>query len=312
MILGSHEGVSGGLHSALERAKNDGADALQLFTKSGRQWKARELSAAEIASFKSAREALGGAAFPVATHASYLINLCATDDEILSRSREAFADELERCDLLGIDFLVVHPGVHGGAGDEEGLETIAVGLRKIVAQRPDRRVRILLEITAGQGLSVGCTFEHLRDLIDAIGSATVGVCFDTQHAFAGGYDLVQDYDGVWKRFGDTVGFDRLQAFHLNDSKKPLGCRVDRHEHIGKGAMGDAPFRRLMNDARFAAIPGFLETPPHDDGTDAFRENIALLRSFSEDAAITAKAPRTPIPDEAPRTARGKKRASTKA
>jgi deoxyribonuclease-4 len=263
--LGAHLSIAGGLPRAVDRAVASACEALQIFTKSAGQWRARTLSAAEIAEFRRRVRASGLG--PVVAHNSYLINLAAADPALRERSLAALAEELDRADALGLDALVMHPGAYTSGSEDQALELIGAGLRRVLSERPRRRTKILLEHTAGQGTSVGHRFEHLAAIIRAAGgSRRLGVCLDTCHLLSAGYDLCsgEGYRATFEAFGRIVGFDRLQLFHLNDSKRPCGSRVDRHEHIGKGCLGLEPFRRLLNDRRFSRLPMLIETPKLDD------------------------------------------------
>jgi deoxyribonuclease-4 len=292
MITGAHESVAGGLHLALERARGDGCGAIQIFTKNSNSWHEPALPQEKLDAFRAAHAAMGD--IPVLAHTSYLLNLGTDNAELLERSRDALVAEVVRSSLLGIAYVVLHPGAHLGAGEEAGVARVADSLVEVLARTEGHRARILLENTAGQGTSLGCRFEQLAGILEGAdrGGDRLGVCFDTQHAFASGYNLSTDagYDDTWERFDAVVGMRRLCALHLNDSKKPLGSRVDRHEHLGEGNLGLGPFWRLANDPRFADIPGVLETEPRD-GEFPFRDEVALLRSL-------AGAPR-PKPTAAP-------------
>ena len=262
--LGAHLSIAGGLPRAVDRAEASGCQALQIFTKSAGQWRARELPAEEIALFK--RRVRQTKIRPVVAHNSYLINLAAADPALRRRSIDSLRDELDRAEALGLDGLVMHPGSYTSGTERGGLKLIADGLAEILASRPDGRTRILLEHTAGQGTNLGHRFEHLAEIIDLLGgSPRLGVCLDTCHLLVAGYDICseQGYQDTFRQFGAIVGFSRLEAFHMNDSKKPCMSRVDRHEHIGKGCLGLAPFRRIVNDPRFAKLPMLLETPKLD-------------------------------------------------
>lgn len=262
--LGAHLSISGGLPRAVDRAEASGCAALQIFTKSAGQWRARELPADEIALFKRRVRQTG--IRPVVAHNSYLINLAAADPALRDRSIQALCDELDRAEALGLDGLVMHPGSYTSGTESAGLRMIAEGLAQIFEARPDAKTRVLLEHTAGQGTNLGHRFEHLAEIIERLqGSRRVGVCLDTCHLIAAGYDIRTEkgYDETFRQFGRIVGFGRLKVFHVNDSKKPCGSRVDRHEHIGKGCLGLAPFRRILNDPRFAKLPMLLETPKVD-------------------------------------------------
>jgi len=253
--------VAGGLPRAVERAVAHRCDAFQIFSKNANQWRGRPLPPEEIHEFRARLAALG--APPVVSHASYLINLATTDPGLRRQSIAAMADELDRAEALGLLGVVLHPGCYTSGSQAEGLGLVAEALEGLLRERRRGRTRVLLEHTAGQGTALGCTFEHLAAIIDAMhGHRRVGVCLDTCHLLASGYDLTspEGYDRTFRAFGRVVGFERLALFHLNDSKKPLGSRVDRHEHIGRGHLGLEPFRRIVNDRRFRDLPMLLETP----------------------------------------------------
>ena len=272
MILGAHEGIAGGVSRAFERAEADTAEALQIFVRNPRGWASNPIEDGEVERFRSEARRTG---FPTAAHSIYLANHAASDPELRKKSWAALADELDRCETLGIAFLVFHPG--SNADEAEGLKLVSEGIERALDAVPGK-ARLLVEITAGQGKSLGWRFEHVAAIREGVPGAArrrVGVCFDTCHAFAAGYDLStpDGYDRTFREFDSAIGLSHLKAFHLNDCKKPLGCRVDRHEHIGEGSLGRDPFRRLVNDPRFASLPGFLETELR------FQENLAVLRSF---------------------------------
>jgi deoxyribonuclease-4 len=253
--------VAGGLPRAVDRAVVHGCDALQIFTKNASQWRGRPLPAEEVRAFKaSVRTAR---IHPVVSHASYLINLATPDDGLRCQSMEAMSDELERAEALGLLGVVLHPGCYTIGSAAEGLARIGDGLLDLLRDRPRDKTMVLLEHTAGQGTSLGSTFEQLATIIARVrGHRRVGVCLDTCHLLASGYDLVSDegFARTFAEFERLVGFARLRAVHMNDSKRPLGSRVDRHTHIGDGHLGLEPFRRLVNDSRFAGLPMLLETP----------------------------------------------------
>jgi deoxyribonuclease-4 len=272
MLLGAHEGIAGGVSTAFARAEEDGADCVQIFTRNARGWAAKPLEDEEIARF---RAEAARTRKPVAAHSSYLINAAAGDAEIRRKSWAGLADELRRCEQLGIPSLVFHPG--SNPDEAEGLKLVAEAMAQALDAVPGK-ASLLTETTAGQGASLGHTFEQLAAIRDAIPKALrrrAFVCVDTCHLFAAGYDLTTDegYAATFQALDRALGLASVRAFHLNDSKKPLGCRVDRHEHIGEGAMGRSPFRRLVNDARFSTVPAFLETELK------YRENLAVLRSL---------------------------------
>ena len=253
--------IAGGLPRAVDRAHASKCDALQIFTKSAGQWRARPLPPEEIALFRQ-RVAETGIR-PVVAHNSYLINVATAQPELRAQSCAALREELDRADALGLDALVMHPGSYTSGNEVDGLRLIAEALARLFDERPATQVMILLEHTAGQGTNLGHRFEHLADIIDRLGrTSRVGVCIDTCHLLAAGYDICspEGYRRTFDEFDRLVGVDRIQAFHLNDSKKPCGSRVDRHEHIGRGCVGLEPFRMLLNDPRFADHAMLLETP----------------------------------------------------
>ena len=274
--------TGGGLHRAVERAVSVEATALQVFVKSSRQWVARALDPAAVAAFRETATECGLGPYTLA-HASYLINLASPDDALWERSAEAFGVELDRCRALGIPFLVVHPGSHVGSGEAAGLRRVARALRGILGKRKGggAGVTVLLENTAGQGSNLGHRFEQLAWIIEHCGvPSRIGVCFDTCHAFAAGYDFRdrRSYRAVVDEFDATIGIERLRAFHLNDSQYGCGSRRDRHEHIGKGQLGLEGFRPIVNDPRFRDVPMVLETPKGEELTED-RSNLSALRSL---------------------------------
>ena len=278
-ILGAHTSVEGGVSKAIDLAEKLQFDAVQIFTKNASRWSANPLPEKEIISFKEKLER--SKIDHTFSHDSYLINLCAANDDLLKKSRTAFKDEILRCDQLGIPYLVFHPGAHMGMGEEKGLEMIANSLNLILNELHDRKVICLLETTAGQGSALGFKFEHLKSIIDKVeDKRRVGVCLDTAHIFAAGYDLRSEdgYKKTFSQFHEIIGLDLLKCIHINDSKKELGSRVDRHEHIGKGFIGEEGFRNLMNDERLRAVPMILETPK-TKGQLEDCENIRVLRSL---------------------------------
>lgn len=275
-LIGAHISTRGGLHTVFERAAAIEASAIALFAKNSNQWKGKTLTDDDCAVFSKARTVK-----PILTHASYLINLATTNPEFHRKSIEAMADELDRAERLGIHAVVLHPGAHLGAGVDAGVDQIARSLDQVHAMIPDHQVVTLLETAAGQGSCLGCTFEELgriRRLVDD--PRRVGVCIDTCHIFAAGYDLRSRdaYERTMEDLDRHVGAEHVGALHLNDSKKPLGSRVDRHQHIGKGELGVESFRHVLNDERFRHIPKLLETPKTVE-TESDRMNIGLLRSL---------------------------------
>ncbi len=277
--LGAHVSVAGGCDLALVRAAELRMTSCQIFTKNASQWVAKPLDPAVVARFHEQRQRTG--IERLVAHDSYLINVASPDDAMWGKSRLALLTELDRCDALGVPYLVSHPGGHLGSGEDAGIQRVVQAINRIHDERPDGRAAILLETTAGQGTTLGRTFEQLAAIIDQIADKTrVGVCFDTCHVFAAGYDIREPdaYAATMRAFDDTIGFDRLKVFHLNDSKKGLGSHVDRHAHIGQGELGLAPFAHLLNDPRFVGIPGILETEPEADNA-GHKEDLATLRSL---------------------------------
>lgn len=278
--LGAHTSIAGGTGQAPPRAKAIAATAMQIFTKQANRWAERECVDDECATFTAALAETDVVA--TSAHDSYLINLASPDPVLRARSIESFVCELTRTEALGLNYLVSHPGNfmdERASGIARNAEAVAIALERVPG-----RAMLLLELTAGGGTVLGSTFDDMAELIAAIpepARSRVGVCFDTAHVFAAGYDLVGDYEGVWARFDDVVGRERLRMMHLNDSKVPLGSRRDRHELIGEGAIGEIAFRRIMNDDRLAAIPKVIETPKLDDHEATDRRMLELLRSFVE-------------------------------
>ncbi|MDH3205221.1 MAG: deoxyribonuclease IV [Gemmatimonadota bacterium] len=280
--LGAHVSAEGGVPNAPARAAAIGAAVLQLFTKQPSRWAEPEIDDETARAFAAARREHG---IDVAgAHDSYLINLSSPDRRLWRMSQRSFEAELRRCTTLGLDFLVTHPGNATDGDPEAGIERNAKGVTESLTA-VDGPTRVLLELTAGSGTSVGATFENLRGIIDRIPEeqrGRVGVCFDTCHGYSAGYDLVCDYEGVWTRFDEIIGLARLGLIHLNDSKHPLGSRKDRHETIGEGTLGTEPFKKLMTDERLRSVPKILETPKGDEPVQSDRANLALLRRLRAD------------------------------
>lgn len=268
--------TSGGLHLALQRGREIGCTAVQVFTSSPRQWKAKPLADEAVERFQQAQAATGIDC--VVSHDSYLVNLCATNDEIRAKSIEGLKAEVERCARLGIRWVVSHMGSHLGAGEEAGLQAVAEGARRVFEETSDS-VTLLMETTAGQGSALNYRFEHLATLIESLqGHPRLGVCLDTCHLFAAGYDLRdrESYEATFSELERWVGLDRVKAIHANDSKKGLGSRVDRHAHIGEGEIGIEAFRLLVNDPRWIEVPILLETP---DAETMHKVNLERLKSL---------------------------------
>jgi len=280
-LLGAHQSIAGGLHLAFDRIDQVGGEALQIFTANQRQWRVAPLRPEDVRLFRERWHRSGG--IPVASHASYLINLAASEPDKAEKAAAAFAEELQRCRQLGIAFVVIHPGSHGGAGIEAGLARVVHHLDLALERAAvlDAPLKILLETTAGQGTSLGSRFEELGWLLAHCRyPAHVGVCVDTCHVFAAGYDLctAAGYAQTMAELERHIGCDRVHFFHLNDSQKGCGSRVDRHEHIGEGRIGLAGFRLLLNDPRFRTHPMTLET---DKGIELAEdvENLRRLRAL---------------------------------
>ncbi|MBU8921424.1 MAG: deoxyribonuclease IV [Bacteroidales bacterium] len=279
MNLGAHMSIAGGIHLALERGRNIGCNAVQLFVKSSNQWKARDLPSEEIHLFhEKSREYRPGF---IMGHSSYLINIASPDVELLEKSRKALAIEIERCETLSIPWLVLHPGSHRGAGTEVGIRTVAESLDRVFEMTAEHKTSILLETTSGSGNILGSRFEELAAMIEhSRFPDRIGVCLDTCHIFAAGYDMStkRNYETVFKSFDSIIGLGHLKAFHLNDSRTPLGSKKDRHANIGEGEIGSKPFGFLVNDSRFIDIPMVLETPKGPELIEDI-ETLALLRSL---------------------------------
>jgi deoxyribonuclease-4 len=279
--------ISGGVSRAFARGELVECSAMQIFTKSERQWKAKPLPPEEIAAYQAEQQRTG--IQPVIVHASYLINMASPKDDLWEKSIAAFAEELERCALLNIPYIVIHPGSHTGSGEDAGIQRHAEAVNRLLSEGVGDRVMILLENTAGQGTALGWSFEHLARMLelvpnDAPMQERMGVCVDTCHTFAAGYDIrtAETYEQTFAEFDRLIGLDRIKAFHLNDSQKELGSRVDRHDHLGKGCIGVEGFRLLVNDPRFRHVPMIIETPKEDmDNAPEDKENLALLRSLAE-------------------------------
>lgn len=281
-LLGAHVSVAGGLDKAFARGIECGCTALQIFTKNANRWQAKPISDTESSAFRQSWQESGIG--PVMAHDAYLINLASPKSGVWEKSKEALRDELRRCAQLGVTDLVMHPGAHLGTGEEAGLERIREAFREILVDTPPE-VRLLLENTAGQGSYLGGDFAHLGALLEGFDETRFGICFDTCHAHAAGYDLSTEegYAQTMAEFDRLVGLEQIKAFHLNDSMKPCGSKVDRHAHIGQGTIGNTGFACLMQDQRFVEIPMVLETPKGEQG-DMDLVNLALLRELAEGAS----------------------------
>lgn len=280
--FGAHMSIAGGYHNALLQAQARGCDCVQLFTHAPNQWKGRDLSDDEVRLF---RRTLRQTRLRQPTaHDCYLTNLASPDAALYRRSLETFLVELQRAERLGLRYLVMHPGAHVDSGEEAGLARVAAALNEIHGRLPACKTHVLLETTAGQGSTLGYRFEHLARILSQVSQANrLGVCFDTCHVFAAGYALAPaaEYEATMRAFERTVGLRRLRVFHVNDSLKPQGSRVDRHAHIGRGEMGLEPFRLLVNDRRFRDRPMILETPKEgEEEDDMDTVNLATLRGLA--------------------------------
>jgi len=262
MLLGVHCSIKGGLHNAFHEAESLGIDTFQVFTKNQRQWKEKIIDTDEkskfLNSYKTSRVQM------IFSHASYLINLASNDDALWERSIKALIGEVQRCHELGLEFTILHPGSAKELGEQKGMKKIIKALKTTIHATKNSTVKILLENTAGQGTSIGYRFEHLKQIMDGVDSSRIGMCFDTCHAFAAGYDIRTKggFEGTMEELDNIVGLRNLHVIHLNDSKGKLGSNLDRHEHIGKGKLGLEPFRQIMN--RFTHIPKVIETPKKDN------------------------------------------------
>jgi len=281
-LLGAHVSTAGGVAKAFPRGAEIGCESLQIFVKSPNQWRARPLDPAEVSTFLEARAA---APQPIVAHAAYLINLASPKEEVLEKSKAALLDELQRCTALGVDGLVFHPGAHLGAGEDAGIEQIARSLDEILAADPSITTQVLLENTAGQGSTLGAKFGELRRIIDLVEQdAKVGVCLDSCHAFAAGYDLStpKGYRDTFDEFFEVIGRERLACIHLNDSKHPLGSRKDRHDNVGAGLIGMEFFGRVIHDPALSGLAMVLETPLGDDEL-GHKRDLETLRGLEVSA-----------------------------
>lgn len=279
LCLGSHLPVAGGVSRAVGEARKLGLESLQIFTKNASRWQQKPVDPQEAERFKELREEWGRR--PVGSHTSYLINLASPEKALWKKSLAAFVDEIERAETLGLDFLVFHPGSHRGAGARAGIRRVSEALRTVLDRLPDVRTRILLENTAGQGATLGRAFEELREILDLVDAPErLGVCLDTCHLFAAGYELrtPSGYRETMRQLDSVMGAERIFCLHLNDSKGALGSNVDRHEHIGRGHIGTSGFRRVLRDRRFHGKPKILETPK---ANDMDRVNLKVLENLHE-------------------------------
>ncbi|MFC1855295.1 deoxyribonuclease IV [Thermodesulfobacteriota bacterium] len=279
LLIGAHKSIAGGVYKALKQGEESGCKTIQVFTKNASQWRAKPLPEEDVVKFKEEVKRTG--ITPVVAHDSYLINLASPNDELLEKSINAYVDELERCELLEIPYLVMHPGSHMKCGDEAGLDKVAKSLNTIHKMAKGFNVKTLLETTAGQGTNLGYKFEHLRTIYDKVKeSDRLGYCYDTCHTFVAGYDIrtVETYEKTMSDFDNILGITNLKCFHINDAKKDFLSRVDRHEQIGMGTIGDMAFALIMQDKRFENIPKILETPK-EKGIDSDIINLDRLKKL---------------------------------
>ena len=280
-VLGAHQSISGGYHRAVERARAHGCDCVQLFTKNNNQWAARQITSDEARRFREALETLG-VTHPIA-HDSYLINLASPDRRLWHKSVDAMVVELDRAETLGIPYVVTHPGAYTTGSEQVGLRNVVRAIDEIQARTRELSAQCLLETTAGQGTSLGWRFEQLAQILEGVDEPErLGFCFDTCHVFAAGYGLKtrMDFGTTMAAFDRLVGLRRIKAFHLNDSQRPQGSRIDCHAHIGRGHLGVEPFRLLLADPRFRDIPMYLETPKgQEDVEDWDVVNLRMLRGL---------------------------------
>jgi deoxyribonuclease-4 len=296
-MFGSHLSIAGGMHHALLDAERYGMETVQVFTKNQQQWAARPLDPAAIRDFREQAQRLGFG--HIVAHDSYLINLAAKDDPLWEKSIAAFSHEMERCDQLAIPYLVTHPGAHCGSGESRGIDRVIEAMLRILRSDKDGKVTVCLETTAGQGTSLGFRFEQIAAMLQGIDAADggahrhrVAVCVDTCHILAAGYDITTAAGtrSVLDELDRLVGLSRVKAWHLNDSKKPRGSRVDRHEHIGRGSVGLEAFGVICRDPRFHKVPKIMETPKEEapDGRNWDEVNLELLRGLAEGRAMRVK------------------------
>ena len=307
MLIGAHMSVAGRVSNAVDRAELHGCEALQIFSKNANRWLAPPLDPKEVRRFRKRIDETG--ITPAVSHASYLINLATAIPALRAQSIAALEEELDRAHALGLLGVVLHPGTCTSGSEDEALSLVAGAIRAAFKSKPRRKTMIILEHTAGQGRTLGHRFEQLATIIDRVdGSPRLGVCLDTCHLIAAGYDIVGEagYERTFAEFDRIVGFDRLRVVHANDSKRPRGSRVDRHEHIGEGCLGLEPFRRILHDARFAGRPMLIETEKSPgcertkivtDPLDA--KNLAVLKSLRREAASQAASDRSPSASDYP-------------
>jgi deoxyribonuclease-4 len=288
VIFGAHQSIAGGFHNALTRGREATCDSIQIFNKSNNQWKARPIASEEIDLYLEMIDETGISV--ACSHTSYLINIASPDPALNKKSYLSLKEEMERCEALKVPNLVMHPGSHVGTGEEQGLNRIGRNINKLFRQLKGSSVTLCLETTAGQGSNLGYSFEQLAYIIDKVEDQDhIGVCLDTCHIFAAGYEIrtEKDYRSTMNTFKDQIGFNKLKVIHINDSKGDFGSRKDRHEHIGEGAIGKTGFQNLVSDRRLAKVPMILETPKEEDLEDD-KTNLKVLRSLIRKPATKPK------------------------
>jgi len=281
ILIGAHVSIAGGFYKAIERGEKLRLNTIQIFTKNQLRWISKPIANNDIELYKNTLNK-SNIIGPIFAHGSYLLNLASSEDETIEKSINSLLDELSRCRILNLPYLIIHPGSHKAQGEPKGIEKIIFNLNEVL-KRDNSNTTILVENTAGQGNSLGYRFEHIRDIIRGVNINRVAVCIDTCHLFAAGYDIrtERNYRLTIEKFDKIVGSSYIKVIHLNDSKSPLGSRIDRHMHIGRGHIGNNAFIYIMQDERFKNIPMIIETPKKLDGKEMDKENIELLKSFVE-------------------------------
>ncbi len=273
--IGFHASIAGGIYNAVDEAVRKKAEAMQIFTANQRMWKTKAVSKDSAARFRQKRKQAGLKA--VVSHGSYLINPASVNPSMLSKSRKGFEDEIKRASLLELDAVIFHPGSYAGGSFKKGAENIVTSLNIITKKIPRIKLKLLFETVAGAGSRIGGSFEELAVLINKLKNRGLyGVCFDTAHVFEAGYDIKNDYEGVFRKFDRVIGLEKIKVFHVNDSKTPRNSKSDRHEHVGKGKIGRSFFEKLMKDKRFKTVPMLIETP---GGKNMDAVNIKLLKKM---------------------------------
>lgn len=274
MRIGFHVSIAGRIYESVDRAKETGSSAMQIFSRSPRGWQTIALDKDDVVEFKKSR--IKENITPLLVHIPYIINLASPEEGLYKKSISAYIEDIKRADILGAEFFVTHLGSHVGHGEEEGIRRFKDAIN-IVIEKTNPKTTILLETTAGSGYSLGSRFEHIAEIMAGVKrSEKIGVCLDTQHVYAAGYDIVNDLDGVVREFDRIAGLHNLKAIHLNDSKSPLGSRVDRHEHIGKGKIGLGAFMALLNHPKLKELPFIMETP-----RESIKDEISNMKTVEQ-------------------------------